>query len=300
MKYLGKTIVFSVLFFFFSGCFPEEEKRSKYEPAIAPANRSEIIIGIHPYLNSQKMFTSYEPILRYLEEHMSGIEFRLETSIDYADYEQKLFQGEFHFSLPNPYQTVEAIDKGYRVIAKMKNDTLFTGIIVARKDKHIRSVEELRGKTVSFPAPTALAATMMPKLFLYEKGLNVDTDTFPIYVGSQYSSIMNAYSNIAAAASTWPTPWLKWREENPDKAKEMELIWETPSLVNNSFVVRSDVDPKLAERVAELLCTLNETPQGHKLLSEAGFEGFERASNATYDPVRKFLKQYDAKIGLPK
>lgn len=303
MKYLGKIITLWLPFFFLFfllGCSSEGEKSPRYEPTVAQLNRSEIIIGVHPYLNSQKMFSAYEPILRYLEEHMSGVEFRLETSVDYADYERKLFRGEFHFSLPNPYQTIQAIDKGYRVIAKMKNDSLFTGVIVARKDRHIRSAEDLRGQTISFPASTALAATMMPKLFLYEKGLNVEKDALPIYVGSQYSSIMNTYSGNTVAAATWPTPWLKWREENPSRAQEMELIWETPHLVNNGFVVRSDVDQNLSESVAELLCTLGATQKGQKLLYEAGFEGFEKATDSTYDPVRNFLKQYDAKIGLPK
>jgi phosphonate transport system substrate-binding protein len=299
MKNLKRIILSFFLPLFFIGCHSGEE-RTRYTPSIAPATQSEIIIGVHPYLNTQKMFFAYEPILRYLEERMEGVVFRLETSLDYADYERKLVRGDFHFSLPNPYQTIQATQNGYSVVAKMKNDTLFRGVIVARKDRRIRSVEQLRGERISFPAPTALAATMMPKWFLHERGLNVDTDAFALYVGSQYSSIMNAYSKNTAAAATWPTPWIAWQEENPQKAQEMELVWETPPLVNNGFVVRSDVDRNLTDKVVELLCAMESTPEGQRLLAQAGFEGFERASDATYDPVRRFLARYGSVIGLPK
>lgn len=140
----------------------------------------------------------------------------------------------------------------------------------------------------------------MPKMFLYEKGLNVDKDAKARYVGSQYSSIMNAYSNDTLAAATWPTPWITWQKENPKKAQEMELIWETPPLVNNGFVVRSDLDQNLSAKVVALLCALDTFPEGKKLLVNAGFDGFEHASDKTYLSVEKFLKQYDSALGSPK
>jgi phosphonate transport system substrate-binding protein len=285
---------------FFIGCTNNENPTQPYKPSVASSAETEFVIGIHPYLNTEKTFMAYEPILCYLEERMVGVKFRLETSYDYPDYEQKLYHGNFHFSLPNPYQTIQATEHGYTIVAKMKPDKVFRGVIVARKDRHIRLVEQLRNQAISFPASTALAATLMPKLFLYEKGLNVEKEAKPYYVGSQYSSIMNAYSGDAIAAATWPIPWKTWQEENPDKAKEMELIWETPSLINNGFVIRNDVDLKIGAQVIDLLCSLENTTEGKKLLTQAGFEGFEKATLATYAPVKSFLIRYDKMMGLPQ
>lgn len=303
MKSLTRCFIPFLLFVFMIftiGCANDEDQTKSYKPLVASSAETEFVIGIHPYLNSEKTFMAYEPILRYLEERMEGVKFRLETSYDYPDYERKLYQGHFHFSLPNPYQTIQSTEHGYRIAAKMKPDYVFRGVIVARKDRHIRSVEQLRHQAISFPASTALAATLMPKLFLYEKGLNVEKEAKPSYVGSQYSSIMNAYSGDTVVAATWPTPWKTWQEENPDKAKEMELIWETPPLINNGFVIRNDVDLKIAAQVIDLLCSLENTKEGKKLLAQAGFEGFEKATFTTYIPVKSFLIRYDKTIGLPQ
>ena len=66
--------------------------------------------------------------------------------------------------LPNPYETLLAIDRGYRVFAKMGNDEDLRGLIVTRRDSGIESLADLKGRAVSFPAETALAATMLPSI----------------------------------------------------------------------------------------------------------------------------------------
>ena len=186
-------------------------------------------------LNSQKMFDAYQPILRYLETNIPGSTFELETSKDYAAYDEKLYAGRFDFSLPNPYQTSKAIKEGYHVIAKMTPDSVFRGIFVAKKSSRIRDVQQLKNQTVSFPAPTALAATMMPLYYLHEHGLDTRNEIKKIFVGSQYSSIMNAYSGDSLVGATWPPPWEAWCRENPKKADEMEVLWQTEPLVNVSY-----------------------------------------------------------------
>lgn len=296
---MQKLLFLVFIMFTMIGCTSSEES-NRYEPTGSVVTRTALIIGVHPYLNSQKMYSSYRPILDYLEGKLDGVAFRLETSSTYAEYNIKLYRGDFHFSLPNPFQTFNSLKKNYRAIAKMKPDSVFRGIFVARKDAHLREVIQLKGKSISFPAPTALAATMMPLYYLHQQGINVSKDIEKHYVGSQYSSIFNAYNSNTIVAATWPPPWESWVKENPQKAKEMEVIWQTKSLINNGFVVRKDVDTKLTKAVATELVSLSSTNKGKILLENAGFAGFEYATNLHYDRVAKFLQKYDKAIGIPK
>lgn len=300
-----KTFIFtiflpSLILFVFTGCNTPENSGTHYQPSSSPELSKSYIVGIHPYLNSKKMYSAYQPILEYIENRIPGSHFKLETSKDYADYEQKLYQGRFDFALPNPYQTVNSFQHHYIAIARMKPDEVFRGIIVARKEHQIRDIRQLQGKSISFPAETALAATMMPKYYLHREGINVEKEMSVRYVGSQYSSIMNAYTGDVLVAATWPPPWESWKKENPDKAAQMEFIWATPHLVNNGVVVRTDIDPELAKNVAEVLIGLDRFPEGRKLLKNAGFDGFTSADNASFDPVIAFLKKYKITIGAEK
>ena len=287
------TLVIALLLF---GC-NEKQSDKIYVPTAQSVEIKSYKVGIHPYLNSKKMYEVYRPILDYLEDNLEGVHFILETSKAYSTYEEKLYKKEFAFSLPNPFQTINSLKYGYKVIAKMKPDSVFKGIFVVRNDTDIKTYKDVEGRVMSFPAPTALAATMMPLLFLHENSVDIDLIEKK-FVGSQYSSILNVYSKDSVIGATWPPPWETWRAENPNKAKELRVIWETEPLVNNGFVIREDVDQKIGLKVAKLLVELDHTQSGKKLLEAAGFEGFEYANNQRYNIVKNFVEKYEQEIGV--
>lgn len=290
-------ILTSFTAFVFSGCSHSNESKNTYRPKGVYKETTNYIIGITAFSSSKEMFVAYRPILNYLEENIEGVRFELATSKDFVEHEKRIRKSEFHFVLANPYQSLVSFDYNYHPIAKMKNDTLFRGIILARKDAHIKSFQQLRGNVIAFAAPTALAGTIMPKYFLWEHGIDVRHDMIPDYVGSHYSAILNTYTHDSLVTATWPSAWNEWKKENPKKAEEMEVVWETKPLLNNALSVRSDVDPESAKKVTALLIALNTTPHGRELLKKAGIEGFEIANSKTFDPVRVFLHRYESALG---
>jgi phosphonate transport system substrate-binding protein len=271
-----------------------------YKPTGAAVKANVFVFGPHPYSNPQDVFADYEPIMRYLERKLPGTHFEIETSKNYAEYEAKLAAQRFHFSLPNPYQTVFSLEHGYRVIAKMTPDDDFRGLIVTRVDNKIRSAQDLSGKTLCFPSATAVAATMLPLLYLQEvQHISVKQDIHINYVGSQFSSMLNAYTGDAAACGTSTRFWRNWSQENPDKAKQMRVLWKTEALPHNAFIARTDVDPKLAQKVASVLAGMDKDKELDQLQFKVGQQHFEPASNASYKPMQHFLIRYDQVIGLP-
>lgn len=292
------VITFSLALFLFS--WGSARADSIYKPTGAPAKESEFIFGPHPYSNPQDVFEDFEPIMRYLERKLPGTHFQIEASKDYADYEAKLAAQRFHFSMPNPYQTVFSLKHGYRVIAKMTPDEDFRGLIVARIDKNLHSAHDLSGKTLCFPSATAVAATMLPLLYLQEvQGVAVKQDIQIRYVGSQFSSLLTAYTGDVAACGTNVRFWRKWSKENPDKAKQMRVLWKTDSLPHNAIIARGDIDEKLAQQVASILAGMDKDKELDQRQFKLGQQHFELAGNATYKPMQGFLRRYDQAIGLP-
>ncbi len=254
------------------------------------------LFGVHPLHNPKRLFEVYQPLIDYLNRHITDARLKLQASRNYAAYDKRLFHGEFHFSLPNPYQTVESTQHGYRIFGKMGDDENFRGIILIRKESGIEQVRDLKGKAVSYPAPTALAATMMPQWYLNTHGLDIHRDIENRYVGSQESSIMNVYLGRTAAGSTWPPPWLAFAKERPDVAEALVVKWKTDPLPNNGLVVRKDVPSELVETVAELLFNLHTHAKGREILKPMELSQFESAEEATYQPVREFLDRFEKTI----
>lgn len=281
-----------------AGC--ERNAEPGYQPQYATAG-SELepvyLFAVHPLHNPARLFEMYQPILDWINARLPGVRLQLEASRNYGEFDKKLYDGKFQFALPNPYQTVNALKKGYHVIAKMGDDQLFTGIILVRRDSQVRVPADLKGKKICYPAPTALAATMMPQYYLQTHGLDVRRDVENIYVGSQESSIMNVYLGNVAAGATWPLPWRQFQREHPDKAAELTVKWETPPLVNNGVVARDDVPPALAEKVAALLASLQESPEGRAMLAKLSLSRFELATDRDYDKVAAFVAKYRQAVG---
>ena len=264
-----------------------------------PSSGKEYIFAIHPLHNPARLFEVYGPLIEYLNRNIPGVTFRLEASRSYEAFEEKLYARKFDFALPNPYQTLRSLGHGYHVIAKMGDDYKFTGIILVRRDSGIKRVQDLKGKKVSYPAKTALAATMMPQYFLQTHGLDVNRDIENLYVGSQESSIMNVYLGNVAAAATWPMPWEAFQKEHPDKARELEKKWETEPLINNGVVARDDVPASLARRVAQLLNGLHESEEGRAILARMPLSRFELADDRRYRVIEDFLREFARKVRPP-
>ena len=294
-----KVICFIVLILVtLSAC--NEDTQSIYMPAYSEhpvmTQGKEYIFGIHPLHNPKRLHEIFSPIADYLSRNIPGARFSIEASRNYAAFDKKLYDGKFHFSLPNPYQTVNALKHGYTVFGKMADDENFRGIILIRKDSEIKEVSELKGKPVSFPAPTALAATMMPQYFLQMNGLDVMKDIDIRYVGSQESSIMNVMYGDTVAGATWPAPWYALLKERPKLEDELKIMWQTDSLPNNALVVRDDVDREIIEQVKVLLFNLHKHDEGKNWLQKMELSQFDSATNETYRPVKQFLKRFHASV----
>lgn len=255
-----------------------------------------MVIGVHPLHNPKRLHEIFGPIANYLSQNIDNVNFKIEASRNYASYDKKLYGRQFDFSLPNPFQTVNSLKHGYRVFAKMSDDENFRGIFLVRKDSKINNVKDLKGHAVSFPAPTALAATMMPQYYLQQHGINVMKDIDIKYVGSQESSIMNVMLGNTKAGATWPAPWRALSKERPELAKELKVVWQTAFLPNNSLVVRDDVPEAIVIQVKELMLNLNKHPQGRAWLAKMELSKFETATNDTYKPVIEFLKRFNKEV----
>lgn len=280
-----------------AACERESEPAAGPQYAIAPvAGPPRYRLAIHPLHNPEKLSRVYQPLIDHLNRQIPNVRFTLEASRDYPAYEVKFRARTPDFLIPNPWQTLQAIRVGYHVMATMGDAEDFRGIFIVRRDSPVRIPADLKGKTVACPAPTALAACMMPQWFLHQHGLDPNRDIDTRYVGSQESAILNALGGQAAAAATWPPPWRAFRKEHPAEAAQLKVIWETPPLLNVSVMARDDVPASVRNRVQALLLGLHQTPQGRAILAGMETARFYPADDASYAPVRDFVARFEKQI----
>lgn len=272
------------------------QKALQYSSAPVVNQRPVYRLTPHPLHNPQMLLETFQPLVDHLNQRVPEVSIELEASLHYPAFEKKFRAREAEFLMPNPWQTLEAMKVGYHVIAMWGDADDFKGIFIVRKDADIKTPADLKGKVVSYPAATALAAAIMPQYFLHSNGIDINKDIQNIYVGSQESSIMNVYLGQSAAGATWPPPWRLFQKDHPLQAAKLKVAWETPSLVNNSVMVRDDVPQALAQMVQQALIDLPKTPEGRQILTKMETARFHVANDASYEVVRSYVERFAKEV----
>lgn len=249
-----------------------------------------------PFATPETLFAIYQPLVDYVNARLGGPKLKLEAARDYESFEQKLYYRNLDFALANPYQTVMAVPNGYGIFAKMSDDSQQRGLVLVRRDSPVREVDDLIGKAVSYPANSALASTLLPQDFFHRQGLDVKADLDNRYVGSEESAILNVFLGNSAAGATWPMAWARFQRDEPAKAAQLVVRWETPSLPHNGWVARDDVPPELVDRLRAVLVGMAGDAEGRQVLDHMQAAGFEPADDKTFDPVRAFLRQFNQTV----
>ncbi len=267
-----------------------------YSPGPAVEHGVVYRIAPHPLYNPQTLHTVLQPLVTYLEQRIPNSKFELEASRDYQAFEEKVRSRSPHFIMPNPWQTLLGQKHGYSVLAMWGAAEDFRGLLVVRKDSPIRQVSDLKGKTISYPSPTAVAAAMLPQYWLHQHGLNIQQDVKNVYVGSQFSTLQHVFSGNSDVASTWPPPWRLFQAKYPQEAASLRVIWETPPLLNNSVMARNDVPAELAQQVQHLLLTMHDDAQGRLVLTMSETSRFFAANDASYGRVKDFIDRFEREV----
>ncbi|WP_413701199.1 phosphate/phosphite/phosphonate ABC transporter substrate-binding protein [Psychromonas sp. KJ10-10] len=155
-------------------------------PITVNAQQNSITFGVVPQQSAKVLATQWTPILEYISNE-SGISIVFSTAKDIPTFEKRLKLGEYDVAYMNPYHYVEFNQStGYDAIAKQQSKTIM-GVIVAKKDGNIKTIYDLDGMSLAFPAPVAFVATILPQAEL--KRLNISYT--PTYVSSHDSVYLN-------------------------------------------------------------------------------------------------------------
>lgn len=253
-------------------------------------------LAVVPVYNPAKLLEVYQPIADGLNKRIANTPFRLETSRDFPDFEAKIRRRGPEILLPNHLQAIIAINSGYHVILKGSKPEMLKGIVIVRKDSGIGQPSDLKGKSVSYPAPTAILASIMTQYFLHRNGIDVNGDITNIYVGSMDSAIMNVFLQQTAAGGAYLPAWQVFQKDHPDEASQLKIIWETETLATIPILLRNDVPLDVQQQIVSYFTSLGETDEGREILKNVAVDAYFAASDMDFQAVRKIIADFQRDI----
>jgi phosphonate transport system substrate-binding protein len=163
---------------------------------------------------------------------------------------------------------------------------------VVRRDSEIDQIRDLKGRTIAFSSPTALASTMLVRMYLRDVGFNLDRSTTARYVSSDESALIAVAAKEADAAGVSKDGWARFSSENDYLAAQIVPRWATEELPGAAVMINDKLPAGHVRQLQKALLSLAGNEAGSLALKTAGFTQFRYGEEASYDELWEFLNNY--------
>jgi len=236
------------------------------------------IVGIVPQFETHRLHSIWRPILTELEQR-TGLKFKLRGSPTIPGFEQEFLNGQFDFAYMNPYHVLLANkEKGYIPLVRDHGKKLY-GVLVVTTDSPYKSVRDLDNKTIAFPAPNALGASLLIRADMQ--------DVHKIHITPKYVKTHDSvYLNTAMKRTNAGGGVQKTFNNQPDKIRNrLRVIYKTREVAPHPFVAHPRINNDITDRVKNALIAMGQEEKSRQLLGEIPIKQIGPSSMADYQPL---------------
>lgn len=244
----------------------------------AVANQPTYTFAITPQFEQRRLIATWMPIVQEVEKR-TGIRFKLTSMISVPEFEKELAKSTFDFIYCNPYNIIKsAPSPGY--IPLVRDSVPMRGILLTRPDSDISKLSDLEGKTIAFPSPNALGASLIIRA---ELATLYHINILPKYVKTHSSVYFHVVNGLTDAGGGVEKTLQEQTSAVRDALKIIYTTREFPSLpvAVNPRVPRSD-----QEKVRNALIELGKTKEGKQLFARVPMQEVVPTSLEDYAPMR--------------
>jgi phosphonate transport system substrate-binding protein len=233
---------------------------------------------------------------------LTGIPVRVTVASDYAAVIEALRNrtADLAFVHPGGYVLASREAKATIVVRNLwHGKSSFTSRIFVRKDSGIKSVEDLRGRTIAFVDPASSSGYIYPMVLLIQKGLvkNRDPKTFfkeVVFSGAHDASmraLLNGHVDAIASFDLAREQYLR----DPAERERLIFVAETPEIPEAGIAARPGLDPAVFAKMRAALLQIRAPEYADLLKRLYEIDGFAPAEDRDYDPVRAAMELLGAR-----
>lgn len=259
----------------------------------ARANQSEPLrlhFGVYPSDRATIMYRKFSPILEAITEPLQN---QLKREVDihltiFEDYEsgiQALVDGDVDFVRfgPSSYILAEQRNNNVSLLAmELRNGMkTFNGVIVAKRDSGIKSIEDLVGKKFAFGNENSTIGRYLSQALLAKHGITSDDlgsfEYLPRHDLVAKAIIVGTHDAGAMKFSTY---------KKLCDPKDFVILASFEN-VTKPWVSRSELPKEIRDAITASLLILDK----QEVVGELGCSGFTEATKKDYDSIREGMKQ---------
>jgi ABC-type phosphate/phosphonate transport system substrate-binding protein len=234
-----------------------------------------LVLGAVAY--DPKVVTLWTGFRSWFREHGLDLDYVL-----YAHYERQvedLLAGTIHLAWNSPLawlraeRLARARGVAVRPVVMRDTDRDLTSVIVVRADSDIRSVADLKGRTIATGAVDSPQATLLPLSLLRNAGVEPDTDLdvrrFDVgvglhgdHIGGERDAANALRAGQVEAACLIDANLLLFGREGTLPAGSVRVLAQTPAYDHCNMTAGPAADPALVDKFTDLLLGMSYADPG--------------------------------------
>lgn len=223
------------------------------------AGARELVMGLIPADNNEEMIKTFEPMRAYLEKKL-GQKVKMFTATDYAGVIEAMKKkrvdiawfGPLSYYLAEQEAGAEAFAVGIR---EGSNSPTYKSIIVTPCDSGIKSIKDLKGKSVAFVDPASTSGGLMPTYMVKQATGMMPQEFFGkfTYSGSHDAAELAVKNKTVDAAADNDITYPKMLEKGLITKESNCIIAESAPLPGSPLVYRGDLPKELKEQIRDAI-----------------------------------------------
>lgn len=235
----------------------------------------ERILGVVPQGAPSALATQWQPLINYLQE-TTGIPIRFATASTINRFEQRVLKGEFDYVYMNPLLYVRAHKAiGYHALVRRKNP--LRGILVTPRDSKM-SLAGLDGATITFPSPTAFAATLLIRAELNQKKINYHVSYAGTHESAYQGVIVGRYPAAGGIRRTF--------DLLPERSREkLRILLETKPVTGHVIAAHPRITRAESAQITKALENLRNSDSGTRILEGLKVKHFVASKRTDFKSI---------------
>ncbi len=242
--------------------------------------------------NPAIIFGKYSKLLDYLSQKLNRKVIFIQQKT-YEDTQEAFLNGAIDMGILNAfsYINVSGSNKIIPIAARVKrNSRTYQTFIIVRRNSNIRSYKDLVGKKFAFGDPFSTSSNLMPRILLFQHGIDPKRDFKKVYIIKKQDSIIFAILNKTVDAGAIAS--FIFNEYDPEVTKRLKIIAKSIKFPLGPFVARKSLGKNLIKRITTILLNMDKNKKGLEALHQAELDRFEPVSDNDYNTIRNMWKLY--------
>ncbi|MDR2349248.1 MAG: phosphonate ABC transporter substrate-binding protein [Deltaproteobacteria bacterium] len=271
--------------------------------------QEEINFGIISTESSQNLRTIWEPFLEDMEKQ-TGLKIRAFFATDYAGIIEGMRFNKVQLAWFGNKSAMEAVDRAqgevFAQTVSADGSDGYYAVLIAHKDSPINNLDDLwkSASNMSFANgdPNSTSGFLVPGYYVFAlNGKDPKTAFKRTIIGNHEANAMAVAGKQVDVATCNNENLARLEVTNPEKRKEIKIIWTSPLIPSDPLVWRKDLDPKVKKAFTDFLFTYGQDGDAKeaKVLSDLQWKGFKKSTDLQLIPIRE-LELYKEKTNLEK